>query len=135
MIKFKFLKRSHIALLVICIVLMAVFPERTPALANTTVILVVDDFGGSKTLTPDPTKICVLIFQGQRFATRGGGLGDVTTPHGVLVKAEIDDLIQRYQSSGGLLGNIVSEPLDIQDYGTDNVQTQIQNAISADIAT
>jgi hypothetical protein len=123
-------------LLVTSFSLVTFSPRAVEAQGDFTVtIIVADDFSGQDLSSVDPTQFgtddnCAVSLEGQAYAVRGVSADPITAPHGDLVVAELEELIEDAGASSYL--NLVE--VDIHGIATDEAADAIAAAINANPA-
>lgn len=118
----------------ICVLLvMGVAPVALPASAQgaySAAIIVADDFSGTPLDALDAGQFgadenCTVSLEGQAYAVRGVAADPIDVPHGELVLAQINELLD----DAGAAGAIAVVPVDIQGLTTDIAATRISDAL------
>lgn len=96
------------------------------------VIIVVDDFSSQSldaldTEEYDSEDNCAISLEGQAFAVRGVAADPIEEPHGELVYAQVEELVD----AAGASGAIELVQVDIHGVTTDVAATRIEDAIDA----
>lgn len=121
--------------LLLCAVLVAgIAPVALPASAQGTysvAIIVADDFSGTPLDAIDTAQFgaddnCTVSLEGQAYAVRGVAADPIDVPHGDLVLAQINELLD----DAGAAGAIAVVPVDIQGLTTDVAATRISDALN-----